>query len=294
MGYSKKGLAYYNVDTDRYQDIKIKRLKKTFGCMGIAVYDYILCEIYRVRGCFIEWGESTAFDVAEYFNLKETQVNEIVNYCCSVGLFKKELLTSERVLTSSSIQKRYSDMCVRAKRKDIDIPKNIKITEELPKITEDCPKEKNSKVKKRKECTGNPKDPRSSCPEVSQGDLRDSSKSVAVLIPIRKEQKDDTLTEFPIYEEQVSEWQELYPAVDVLQEVRAMRGWSLSNPTRQKTKRGVLRFVNSWLAKAQNKGGLGLARGQPSRYTTESTGANLVQTNNNPYCLSADEVDFSD
>ena len=79
MANLKIGLAYYNVETDRYQDIKIKRLKKDFGCNGIAVYDYLLCEIYRDKGCFIEWDESTVFDVAEYFGLKENLVKEIVN-----------------------------------------------------------------------------------------------------------------------------------------------------------------------------------------------------------------------
>jgi hypothetical protein len=128
MANNKTGLSYYSTDTDRYQDIRIKRLKKTFKCMGIAVYDYILCEIYRVRGCFIEWDESTAFDVADYFGLKETQVGEIVNYCCAVGLFNKELLASGSVLTSESIQKRYIEICTRAKRKVI-IPEKLILVE---------------------------------------------------------------------------------------------------------------------------------------------------------------------
>lgn len=101
MASCKTGLNYYNVDTDRYMDIKIKRLKKAFGCAGIAVYDYILCEIYRVRGCFIVWDESTAFDVAEYWGLKESLVNEIVNYCGVVGLFDRELLTRGSVSNST-------------------------------------------------------------------------------------------------------------------------------------------------------------------------------------------------
>ena len=159
MANIKTGLAYYNIDTDRYQDMRIKRLKKDFRCMGIAVYDYILCEIYRVRGCFIEWDESTAFDVAEYFDLKESQVKEIVNYCCALGLFSKERLVSGSILTSASIQKRYIEMCTRAKRKDIIIPEKCRIIqEESPKITEEslnitefCDKVKKSKVKESKE-----------------------------------------------------------------------------------------------------------------------------------------------
>lgn len=53
--------------------------------------------------------------------------------------------------------------------------------------------------------------------------------------------------------EQVTEWRELYPAVDVEGQLRAMRGWLLANPERKKTARGVLRFVNGWLAKEQDR-----------------------------------------
>lgn len=155
MANIKTSLDYYRVDTDRYQDIRIKRLKKVFQGNGIAVYDYILCEIYRVRGCYIEWDESTVFDVAEYFDLKESQVREIVNYCCSVGLFDKELLASGSVLTSSAIQRRYIEMCTAAKRKDIIIPEQYRIIPETSEIVPEesamfpsvCRKVKKSKVK---------------------------------------------------------------------------------------------------------------------------------------------------
>lgn len=137
MANIKTGFNFYNVDTDRYQDMKIKRLKKDFGCAGIAVYDYILCEIYRVKGCFLVWDESIAFDVADYFGIKESLVNEIVSYCCVVGLYNKELLTSESVITSLSIQDRYVDMCIRAKRVHITVPEKIKLTEKLNILTEE-------------------------------------------------------------------------------------------------------------------------------------------------------------
>lgn len=158
---SKQGLNYYTIDTDRYQDIRIKRLKKDFGCSGLAVYDYILCEIYRVRGCFIVWDENTAFDVAEYFGLKENLVDEIVKYCGAVGLFDKGLL-SRGILTSSSIQKRYLEMCKRAKRNDVEIPEEIAIIREetpiLPEKKQKTPEEID-KVKKSKVNITPPKSP---------------------------------------------------------------------------------------------------------------------------------------
>lgn len=154
MANAKTGLKYYMMDTDRYQDRRIKRLKKDCRCPGIAVYDYILCEIYRVHGCYIEWDKDTAFDVAEYLGLKETTVLEIVKYCGAVGLFNKELL-SRGIITSASIQRRYLDMCNRAKRQNVRIPECCAIPpeetqiipEESPKTPEVCREVKKSKVK---------------------------------------------------------------------------------------------------------------------------------------------------
>lgn len=45
----------------------------------------------------------------------------------------------------------------------------------------------------------------------------------------------------------------LYPAVDVMQELRNMRGWLLANPRNRKTKTGIMRFVNAWLSREQNR-----------------------------------------
>ena len=142
MANTKTGLLYYTSDTNRFkEDLRIKRLKKDMGCDGYAVYEYILNEIYRVRGCFLVWDESTAFDVAEYWGLKETKVNEIVRYCCAVGLFDKALLSNGNVLTSSSIQSRYVNMCIRAKRKEIIIPEQFDILpEECRKLLEESKK----------------------------------------------------------------------------------------------------------------------------------------------------------
>lgn len=61
-------------------------------------------------------------------------------------------------------------------------------------------------------------------------------------------------SEYPISQSDIDEWQELYPAVDVVQELRSMRGWSNANPEKRKTKKGVKRFINAWLAREQNRG----------------------------------------
>lgn len=60
-------------------------------------------------------------------------------------------------------------------------------------------------------------------------------------------------TEFGVTESMVIEFCSLYPAVDVMQELRSMRGWLLNNPKNRKTPGGIRRFINSWLSREQDK-----------------------------------------
>jgi len=57
----------------------------------------------------------------------------------------------------------------------------------------------------------------------------------------------------PITEDEVSEWQKSFPAVEVRQALGEMRAWLLANPTRRKTPRGMRRFVVAWLSREQDR-----------------------------------------
>ena len=61
-------------------------------------------------------------------------------------------------------------------------------------------------------------------------------------------------TEYPITQPMIDEWQRLYAECDVLQTLREVRGWNLANPTKRKTRTGVLNHINRWLAKEHNRG----------------------------------------
>lgn len=61
-------------------------------------------------------------------------------------------------------------------------------------------------------------------------------------------------TNYAVTEEQCHEWAGLYPAVDVIQQLRKMRGWLDAKPARRKTKRGVKAFINGWLSREQDRG----------------------------------------
>lgn len=65
------------------------------------------------------------------------------------------------------------------------------------------------------------------------------------------------------------EYKRLYPAVDVDQEFRNMRGWCNSNPAKRKTPGGIKRFVTNWLSKEQNRGRRGGSSGDVRHMSTE-------------------------
>lgn len=66
---------------------------------------------------------------------------------------------------------------------------------------------------------------------------------------------------YPVTTDQADEFGELYPAVDVRQELRNMLGWLNSNPSKRKTLAGMAKFVNGWLSREQNRGGRAPDRG---------------------------------
>lgn len=76
-------------------------------------------------------------------------------------------------------------------------------------------------------------------------------------------------SEYAITEGRADEWQSLYQAVDVRQELRKYKGWANSNPTKRKTRRGILTSVNTWLAKSHDN--------STTHRKGENSGANRAQ-----------------
>ena len=110
-------------------------------------------------------------------------------------------------------------------------------------VTKAEPKDKEKDKAKDKE---KDKDIKDICSE-----QKNSEPAEAVIITLPLNDK----SQYPVYEGAVQKWAELYPAVDVIQQLRNMKGWLEANPTRRKTKSGVLRFITAWLSREQDKGG---------------------------------------
>lgn len=61
---------------------------------------------------------------------------------------------------------------------------------------------------------------------------------------------------FTVTQTMINDWSALYPNADVMGELRKAVGWSDSNPAKRKTIRGMKSFLNSWLSRAHDRGGV--------------------------------------
>ena len=251
-----EGFPYCQQDTDTFFDPKIRTLIARFGCDGYAVWDYIKQAAYREHGYYVEWDDDRRELASADLYISVEKLGMIEAYLLKRSLLLSKSFNGITVLTSHGIQARFQKMAKETKRtyifrKDIwvlseaetlgfifhTLEKNnsgIKADNSgINTLNSGIMRQKKSKVNKSKEICGEPE--QAASPPVIGLPLNDS-------------------TEHPIYQSDIEEWENLYPSVDVIQEIRKMRGWLLSNPERRKTKRGINRFINNWLSREQDKG----------------------------------------
>ena len=101
----KKGLDYFPVDTDIFQNVKIRRLIRRHKQAGFLLYMQLLCDIYR-HSFYIQLTDDYCFDLAEQWNLTERGVKTMIRSMIEFGLFYNNLHRKD-ILTSRSIQERY-------------------------------------------------------------------------------------------------------------------------------------------------------------------------------------------
>lgn len=66
--------------------------------------------------------------------------------------------------------------------------------------------------------------------------------------------KTSTAKTWSLTRQQMGEWREMFPGVNVQGECRKALGWLKANPARQKTAKGMTYFLFRWLERAQNSG----------------------------------------
>lgn len=105
----KEGNEFFSFDVDFFSDRKIKILKARYGADGITLYIYLLCEIYK-NGFYLKLDEDFEFIVSDDLNMNSVKVKQVLNFLLERSLFDNTLFQSDKVLTSTGIQRRYQLM----------------------------------------------------------------------------------------------------------------------------------------------------------------------------------------
>lgn len=253
---AKSGIDYFPLDVTL--NAKFELIEAEFGLTGFGVVVHLLQEIYGKAGYYIEWTEEVALLFARKVGLGGSVVSEIIEASIRRGMFDKEKYDKYHVLTSKGIQERYFEAVSRRKTLEVDynillvdvakiLPnayisaKNVNIFSKNADIERQSKVEKSRVEKSRVEKS---KEEYILCAEPQAANA-----PPVISLPLN----DGTF--FDVSENDRAKWSQLYPNVDVLQQLRNMAGWCDANPTKRKTRGGIKRFITAWLAREQDKGG---------------------------------------
>lgn len=105
----KQGIDYFSFDTDFFFDNNICALRGKYGADGIAVFLYILTEVYRDKGYYSIFDEEAQEVAASRLGMSCEKIGQITHYLCKRSLLDDKLFASVKVVTSHGIQMRYQE-----------------------------------------------------------------------------------------------------------------------------------------------------------------------------------------
>ena len=281
-GQPKRGLEFAGWDVHMFDDDeRIDELIDAQGWTGFSVYFYLSMKAFATNGFYYSWRDTSPASIARRMSggIKSETVKQVVQLCLRIGLFDKGLYDREGVLTNKDIQIRYMNAIEKRSLKGRTIEKKfwllkkeetkayIVISENAHSLPENATKEskvKESKVKESKVKESKVKESTILAPsfENSKHDAGDSF----IKLPLNDK------TFYTVTKTDVEHYKELYPAVDVEQELRSILGWLEANPRKRKTRSGIKAFVTKWLSKTQNQGGVGYGSYPGSNVKNSVTG----------------------
>ena len=107
----KKGLDYFPMDVDFFEDDKIQALENQFGPLGVRIYEQLLHWTYK-NGYYYEFATLDLLTVKmiraignRWLRDKKT-VEKVILYCAEINLVDAGLVR-QNVITSKGIQRRY-------------------------------------------------------------------------------------------------------------------------------------------------------------------------------------------
>lgn len=116
-----QGIEYFPFAVDFFSDKKVKILKARYGADGIAIYLYLLCQIYR-EGYYTRVDEDFKYMVSDDLNMSADKVQQVMTFLFERSMFDEQLFKSDAILTSTGIQERWQKaVATRARKSPIKV-----------------------------------------------------------------------------------------------------------------------------------------------------------------------------
>ena len=260
------GKRYYwlKLPDDFFRQKPIKKLRRIAGgdTYTIIYLKMLLVSLKNEGKLFFDGVEENfTEEVALELDEEEENVKVTVQFLMAQGLLQLideseyELTECSRMVGSESASAERMRRLRDKKTSQCDIG----VTQQLH--LSDVEKEKEIEIDKDKEIEN-----KYICPEVNSGqpqpkaEIEPSCSKAELKVETEPAQADVFIKlplingdDYLVTKEYVKELKELYPAVDVEQALRSMRGWLGSHPKNKKTPRGIKRFITGWISRDQDE-----------------------------------------
>ena len=260
------GKRYYwlKLPDDFFRQKPIKKLRRIAGgdTYTIIYLKMLLVSLKNEGKLFFDGVEENfTEEIALELDEEEENVKVTVQFLMAQGLLQLideseyELTECSRMVGSESASAERMRRLRDKKTSQCDIG----VTQQLH--LSDVEKEKEIEIDKDKEIEN-----KYICPEVNSGqpqpkaEIEPSCSKAELKVETEPAQADVFIKlplingdDYLVTKEYVKELKELYPAVDVEQALRSMRGWLGSHPKNKKAPRGIKRFITGWISRDQDE-----------------------------------------
>ena len=285
---------YFSHDANAHDDNKLRVILCDYGYAGYGLYWLAIETMRQEPNVSMPMNDITYKTLRSHSPKDEINIPAFIQDCITVGLFEIDddgcffsRSLRNRVEQAMEISKKRADAAKSSSRNRSKekLPSNqdandsicnanaeqMQSKAEQPSSEHPAKAVKDKGKDKDKDATKNTS--YSSSSEHFASEASEQDEPAFIFLPLNDG------TEYAVKYDKLQEWKNLYPAVDAEQALRNMRGWLLANQVKRKTKKGIERFINSWLSKEQDKGGNGytsVASGNPRK--TGNIFADLVKS----------------
>lgn len=249
----KTGLDYFPFDVDFFRGVKIRITLARYGASGVLLFIYLLSLIYSGNGYYLEYDDDLKYIAAADLRMKPDNIGQIINFFCKRSLFDNKLFTTDKVLTSTGIQKRYQEAIkgrvMKRPKEERTETVNAKLwllkSEETQSFIKVHPNSDNSKKNSSYSENNSINSKNNTTKESKVNKSKVNERRVVLQLPC-------TNGIYDVTSEQVELLEQVYTNIDVMASLLNLVDFAHTNPDKQRPLAGAEIWIRKWLTGDSN------------------------------------------